>query len=313
MLSHARAHVRRITRASGENFTVLSRLVPGDLRDDYAAVYAFCRVADDAADEHSNDAASREASLRTLCAMRAKLIACERGELGRGGGALRDDDLLFVALQQSIAKRKLPVQAFHDLLDAFEQDQRVTRYETWDDVMAYSRKSANPVGRLVLALHGEAMDESARAREMLRCSDCICTALQLTNFWQDVRRDLLERDRVYLPAESGMPADKLREWMGKPKDTGVRRRMTDEMRELCRRTSELYRQGKPLEQMVEPRLAWILWLFRQGGQRTLQLVEEGGYVTLWERPRVGKVARAGLLLRAYWGAVWGVLPSATSE
>ena len=139
---------------------------------------------------------------------------------------------------------------------------------------------------------------------MLRARDCICSALQLTNFWQDVRRDLDERGRVYVPAEfGGASPQRLREWIAKPGDPGVRRRINDEFREMSRRTWELYRQGRVLEQMVPARLAWIIWLFRRGGEETLRLVDEGGYVTLWERPRLGKVARVGLVLRAYMGAV----------
>lgn len=309
VLSRARRHVRRITGGAKENFTVLSRLVPRELRDDYAAVYAFCRVADDAGDEASADEVSRQASLGKLAELRAKLVAAERRELPRAS-----DDLLFVALQETMAARRLPAKALHDLLDAFEQDQRVQSYQTWDQLLDYCTRSANPVGRLVLALHGEGLDDSARSRELLRASDCICTALQLTNFWQDVRRDLDERGRVYVPAEfGGASPQRLREWIAKPGDPGVRRRINDEFREMSRRTWELYRQGRVLEQMVPARLAWIIWLFRRGGEETLRLVDEGGYVTLWERPRLGKVARVGLVLRAYWGAMRRVRPPGRDE
>lgn len=309
VLSLARAHVRSITSGAKENFTVLSRLVPPELRDDYAAVYAFCRVADDAGDADSRDAASRERSLAKLGELRGKLERCGRGELGS-----RDDDPLFVALQDTSERRQLPVKAFHDLLDAFEQDQRVSEYATWDELLHYCERSANPVGRLVLALHGEGLDDSPRSRELRTCSDCICTALQLTNFWQDVRRDLDERGRVYIPGEfGGVSRERLREWISKPRDPAVRRRMTDEFRELSRRTWELYRRGRAIEQMVPVRLAWILWLFRRGGEETLRLVDEGKYVTLWERPRLSKSARLKLLLRAYWGAFRGVRPPSSDE
>lgn len=309
VLSRARSHVRAITSGAKENFTVLSRLVPTDLRDDYAAVYAFCRVADDAGDADSADAASRERSLEALGNLREKLERSCRGEMGAVS-----DDLLFVALQETMHTRRLPAQAFHDLLDAFEQDQRVSEYATWDQLLQYCQRSANPVGRLVLALHGEGLDDSPRSRELRMCSDCICTALQLTNFWQDVRRDLDERGRVYIPAEfGGVSQDRLREWITRPRDPAARRRMTDEFRELSRRTWDLYRRGRALEQMVPVRLAWILWLFRRGGEQTLRLVDQGGYVTLWERPTLSRPARLKLLLRAYWGAFRGVRPPTTDE
>jgi squalene synthase HpnC len=314
LLSRARTHVRSITSGARENFTVLSRLVPAELRDHYAAVYAFCRKADDAGDADSNDVTSRERSLARLHVMRSRLRDCEHRAMGRSQGTSDSNELLFVALQDTITARKLPIKPFDDLLDAFEQDQHVTTYDTWNQLLHYCERSANPVGRLVLALHGEGLDDSPRSREMLRCSDCICTALQLTNFWQDVRRDLDERGRVYVPHEfGGMTAERLRDWISKPRDPGARRRMTDEFRELSRRTWDLYRQGSALEQMVPVRLAWILWLFRRGGEATLRLVDQGGYVTLWDRPTLSKPARIRLLLRAYWGAFRGVRPSPTDE
>ncbi len=309
VLSHAREHVRKITSGAKENFTVLSRLVPPALRDDYAAVYAFCRIADDAGDADSRDEASRARSLANLQALRDKLRQCARGQM-----VSQSDDPLFVALQQTIRERQLPARAFDDLLDAFEQDQHVSSYATWDVLLYYCQRSADPVGRLVLALHGEGLDDSPRSRELLACSDCICTALQLTNFWQDVRRDLDERGRVYIPFEfGGVSHERLREWIAKPRDPSARRRMTDEFRELSRRTWDLYRRGRVMEQMVPVRLAWILWLFRRGGEETLRLVDEGGYTTLWQRPTLSKAARLKLLLRAYWGAIRGVRPPTSDE
>lgn len=309
VLLHARKHVRKITSGAKENFTVLSRLVPPALRDDYAAVYAFCRIADDAGDADSRDDASRARSLASLQQLRENIERCAHRTVGAP-----TDDPLFIALQQTMHERHLPVKAFHDLLDAFVQDQHVKSYATWDELVQYCQRSADPVGRLVLALHGEGLDDSPRSRELRACSDCICTALQLTNFWQDVRRDLDERDRVYIPLEfGGMSHERLREWMARPRDPGARRRMTDEFRELSRRTWDLYRQGRAIEQMVPVRLAWILWLFRRGGEETLRLVDEGGYVTLWQRPTLSKPARVRLLLRAYWGAIRGVRPPTSDE
>jgi phytoene/squalene synthetase len=137
--------------------------------------------------------------------------------------------------------------------------------------------------------------------------------LQLTNFWQDIRRDLLERDRVYLPADCGITPQQLRTWLHSPSDSFVRRRMQDELREVCRRTWALYREGARIESMVPARLAWILWLFRQGGERTLGLIETGGYVTLWSRPSLSTRSRVSLLVRAFIGIARGVRPPTSSE
>ena len=182
-LTEAREWCHRLTRGHGENFSVLSRFVERSLIDDFSAVYAFCRAADDLGDETE----SRERSTELLAWWRSELHRCFAGQASHP---------VFVALMPVIARHSLPQKPFDDLISAFEMDQTKTRYETWDDVVGYCKLSADPVGRLVLMLLGERRDE-----ECLRASDAICTALQLTNHWQDAQRDLLERDRIYVPRE----------------------------------------------------------------------------------------------------------------
>ncbi len=163
-----------------ENFHVVSVLLPKHLHQDFFNVYAFCRWSDDLGDEMDDP---RE-SLR--------LLAWWRGELDRLYQDGTAQHPVFVALRETIQRRQVPSDPFSHLIDAFVQDQTVTRYHNWDGVLDYCVRSANPVGRLVLMLCGY------RDEERFRLSDSTCTALQLANFWQDVTVDLL-KDRVYLP------------------------------------------------------------------------------------------------------------------
>ncbi|MDA0213836.1 MAG: squalene/phytoene synthase family protein [Planctomycetota bacterium] len=172
-----------LTKSHGENFSVLSRFVASSLVDDFSAVYAFCRAADDLGDETE----SCERSTELLAWWRGQLHQCFAGHASHP---------VFVALIPVIARHSLVQQPFDDLISAFEMDQTKARYETWDEVIGYCKLSAAPVGRLVLMLLGERRDD-----ECLRASDAICTALQMTNHWQDARRDLLERNRIYVPRE----------------------------------------------------------------------------------------------------------------
>src|SRR5213593_2012345 len=180
----AYAHCTRIARTHYENFTIGSWLLPRGLRADLAAVYAFARGADDLADEGPD-----EGRLARLATWETKLLACARDP------AVADDPV-FLALGHTIARHDLPVGALRDLLAAFRRDAagETRAFATFGDVLAYCRCSANPVGRVVLALFGY-RDATRQAR-----SDDVCTALQLTNFWQDVAGDLA-RGRVYIPQE----------------------------------------------------------------------------------------------------------------
>lgn len=296
---------RRLASTHYENFHVLSRFVPAALRDDFAAVYAFCRGADDIADDAPPTPEGRAAALEELARWRA--LVDEAASFARGDRAAPPDHPVFVPLAHTMRRRSLDAAPFHDLLDAFEQDQRVARYETWEQLIGYCARSANPVGRIVLAMIGSvsplpnAGEGALAEREaMLRMSDAACTGLQLANFWQDVRRDLEERDRVYLPSEeTGVDAEALRRWKETPEDASARVAYIRALRPLVRRTRELFAHAHALPGMIpDADLARVVRLFILGGERTLDKIEQIGCATLWSRPSLTKIDKARLLVRA---------------
>ncbi len=321
----ARAACRRLATTHYENFHVLSHFVPPSLRDDFAALYAFCRLADDLADETGATDTARAHSLALLAWARRRLVeACDQAgaetalpatlhtgeprpdlELaspeppdGTRRAFIESAEATFPALTATIHQRALPPEPFHHLLDAFEQDQRITRWATWKALTDYCKGSANPVGRLVLAIAGRRLDDPANA-ERLRRSDAICTALQLTNFWQDVRRDLLERDRVYLPHEqTGLSAQTLRDFAERAGDPAARVPFIRAMRPLLERTRALYHEGAALPRSLDREIRPVIFLFAAGGRRVLTRIERIGGATLWRRPTLTKTDRAALLLRA---------------
>ena len=286
-IEQARAYCRRLATGHYENFSVLSGLVPADRRDDFAAVYAFCRWADDLGDEIDD----RGRSLELLAWWRRELEACFAQEPRHP---------VFIALAPTVRARELPIDPFDDLIRAFEQDQTTTRYASWDELIAYCRLSADPVGRLVLMVLGEARDA-----ESLRCSDAVCTALQLTNHWQDVARDMADRDRIYLPSELHSIEDfesRLRRSVAQ--GYAIDHEFLDETRQLVRacvdRTWPLFREGEKLLERVSPRSRTVIWLFLAGGTRILRLIEMWNFETALHRPRLGRTTKALLLGRAWF-------------
>ena len=271
--AEAEAYTRWLATHHYENFQVVSFLLPKRLHQDFYNVYAYCRWADDLGDEMG----SPEESLRLLAWWREQLAAMYAGEATHP---------VFVALRGTVARYAIPEEPFADLIRAFEQDQTVTRYQTWDDVFAYCRYSANPVGRLLLYLCGYS------DAERQRLSDATCTALQLANFWQDVAVDL-EKDRVYIPLEVlARHAYRLEDLYA--------RRMTPAfataMREIVARARELFVEGLPLSSMVDRRLAVDIDLFSRGGMRVLDKIAAQGYDVLSRRPAISKAERVWLLL-----------------
>lgn len=309
-LEEALREVRALTNSHYENFSVLSRLVPSDLRDDFAAVYAFCRWSDDLADETGSDAAARERSLALLARWREQLAECVQFAGDPTSPAPRH--AVFVALAETIRRRGLSPEPFHHLLDAFAQDQKVTRYETWTQVVDYCTRSADPVGRIILMLDGRRLDRPGDA-ELFRMSDATCTALQLTNFWQDVRRDLLERDRVYMPsADTGITAEMLRDWAGRPDDPGARVPFIRALRPLVERTEALFAQGEALPRVMRSPLSPVVWLFGAGGKSVLRRVRRVGCATLWKRPSLGKMSKLRLVALAGAMHAFGVFGGSRS-
>lgn len=235
--------------------------MPARLRPHVAAIYAFARTADDFADEPGREPEER---LRLLDEWRAKLHRPPA-------------DDTFLALHDTIGRFELPIGLFEDLLDAFRQDVTTTRYESWADVLDYCRRSANPVGRLVLRLSGY------RDEDLDRASDAVCTALQLTNFWQDLAIDW-PRGRLYVPEEA---------WRAAGADPAAldRGRMTPEwtttMRACGQRTRRLFDQGRPVCDGVGGRLRYELRATWLGGSRILDRLDEVGFDVFTSRPKLG--------------------------
>jgi squalene synthase HpnC len=268
----ARRYCERLAKQHYENFLVAGIFCPRPLRRHFYNVYAYCRISDDLSDEIGD----LRKSLVLLDWWEEELDAMYRG-------APRHP--VFVALAETVAKFNIPPDPFRDLLTAFRQDQRVTRYPTYNDVLDYCKNSANPVGRLVLALCGYSDPER------LALSDKTCTALQLANFWQDVTRDL-EKDRVYLPIE-----DLNR--FGYTEEALFARRFTPEFAALMRfeveRTHALFAEGLKLCDLVDRRVRLDIEMFNRGGQEVLRLIERQGYDVLTHRPAVSKRRQLAIL------------------
>ncbi len=275
----AYAVCRRLARRHYENFPVASRLVPPDKRDVLAAIYAFARGADDFADEP--DQGDPEARLGSLDSWRRQLDECF-------DPARTPANPVFVALRHAIQQFDLSKANLENLIAAFEQDVRVSRYPDFDSVLDYCRRSANPVGRLVLELFGH------RQPDLLGFSDDICTALQLTNFWQDVAIDL-EKDRVYLPLED---LDHFGYSLADLRDHRVDARWSQLLEFEIGRTRELFRSGLPLTERVDPALRRQLRLTWLGGNRILDKIEAVRYDVFHGRPRLRAVDCVLLYLKA---------------
>lgn len=285
-VAEAEAYTRRLTRSHYENFSVVSVLLPKKLRQDFCNVYAFCRTADDLGDEVPDKAQA----MSLLGEFKRQTHRCYAGECRTA---------VFIALKQTIERHQIPIEPFLDLIDAFEQDQRVSRYDTFEQLVDYCRRSADPVGRLVLYMCGYG-DETRQ-----RLSDKTCTGLQLANFWQDVRRDILERDRIYLPRESlerfGVSETQIREG-----------RCDDAYRALLRfeveRTASLFAEGKELLGLLAPRYRQQIRLFGQGGEAILEAIRHQNYDTLTKRPRLSQWQKGRLIVSAagaYVAGRWG--------
>ena len=277
----------RLAGAHYENFPVASRLLPRAMRPHVAAVYAFARAADDLADEGSLSADERH---RLIDDWRRRLHECvEDSRAGFRRVRTDERDQIFLALGDTILGLRLPVSLFEDLLSAFRQDITTHRYDTWDAVFDYCRRSANPVGRLVLRIAGyrdEALD---------RASDCLCTALQLTNFWQDFERDW-RRGRLYLPAEDWKDCGAKE---GDLTRLGLTEGWRCALQRATARTRALFFQGRPVCDGVTGRLRLELRLTWLGGMRMLRRVESAGFDVVAHRPVLGVRDVPGLL----WGTI----------
>lgn len=263
----------RLARSHYENFTVGSILLPKATRGHMHNVYAYCRVCDDLADETGDP----ELSTRLLEWWRQELHDCFDG---------RPRHPVFVALRGTIEQCALPMQPFDDLITAFLQDQRVTRYQTFDDLLGYCRNSANPVGRIVLELLGY------RGEATQELSDCTCTALQLANFWQDIGPDYL-RGRIYIPLEDmerfGYTEDELRNHIVNPSFVRL-------MRFEIARTREIFVRGASLRRLISGVGAADVELFTCGGLAVLRSIERHGFDVYRNRCGVPTYSKLAMLL-----------------
>lgn len=271
-----------------ENFPVASWLCPPALRPPIAAIYWFARTADDLADEGDAPPAQR---LADLAAYRADLDACTTGQPPSSRWPA-----VFTALATALRTHRLPARLLHDLLDAFEQDVVKHRYADRQELLDYCRRSANPVGRLLLHLYGVTDDDS------LRRSDAICSALQLINFWQDLGVDT-RRGRLYIPLSDcerlGVTPDTL---MAGDDGPGVQALV----RAQCDWARTLMLEGAPLARGVPGRAGWELRLVVQGGLRILDRIAALGHATLATRPALGPLDLAVMAWRALWMPAAGV-------
>ncbi|MFM9059800.1 MAG: squalene synthase HpnC [Planctomycetaceae bacterium] len=282
-LAAAQAFCRDVATRHYENFTVATRLVPPRLRQHLANVYAFARWSDDLADE----AANADAAARDLADWRRQLDGCFAG---------RAEHPVFVALADTARCTGLTIEPFADLIDAFAEDAAfdragtLVRYATRADLLAYCRRSADPVGRIVLALEG------CRDATLVAMSDAICTGLQLVNFWQDIVRDL-RAGRVYLPGDDmrrqGVTAD----------DLALHRapeRVAALVRDEVAWARDRFDSGAPLADVAPPVLRPAIAMFVAGGRALADAIERAGFDTLARRPTVGRITKLALAARAWW-------------
>jgi hydroxysqualene synthase len=282
-LAGAYAACEKLARSHYENFPVASRLLPAAMRPHVAALYAFARVADDIADEGSAAPEARRVELQAWQAGLHRAVSDHEWDADARPRAARpdrgldgDSARILIAAAHSIRTLGLPLALFDDLVSAFGQDIMTTRYASWADLLDYCRRSANPVGRLVLRIAGYRDDRLDRA------SDALCTALQLTNFWQDLSTDW-RAGRLYVPGEAARAA-------GASEDTLRGDRLTDAWADAvvaCAAfTRERFSEGREVCDGVHGRLRAELRFTWLGGMRVLERVEQGRFELLQRRPRL---------------------------
>lgn len=273
----AAAYCRRLASSHYENFPVVSWLLPPALHQHFYNIYAYCRWADDLGDEVGDQAKS----LSLLNWWRDELNDCYAGRVRHP---------VFVALKPTIDQFSIPPEPFLDLISAFEQDQSIREYDSFEQLRDYCRRSADPVGRLVLRLC------EADSPENVVCSDSICTGLQLANFWQDVARDFAI-GRIYIPKEDYQR-------FGYRREDFDARRFRLEFRELMKfevdRARQFLQAGLPLIPRLPGRLQIDIDLFAHGGLRILKRIEAIDY-RVWEhRPKITRWDVIGLVTSALW-------------
>lgn len=284
-LSEAREYCKRLATSHYENFSVATWFLPKELHQHFYNVYSYCRISDDLGDEVGD----KRLSFYLLDRWEEELHACYahlNDASGISGGPRHP---VFVALAETIRQFGIPQHEFSDLLTAFRQDQTVTRYEKFEDLLGYCRYSANPVGHLVLYLCGY------HDAERQQLSDFTCTALQLANFWQDVAVDH-GKGRIYLPLEDlrrfGVAEEQIAEGRATPEFLAM-------MAFEVERAREWFRRGLPLKDEVAKHLALDIELFSRGGMEILNAIERQGYDVLKQRPVISKPRKLWLVVSAF--------------
>lgn len=285
-LAEARKYCARLARSHYENFSVATWFLPRRLRQHFCNVYAYCRISDDLGDEVGDTAAS----LELLDQWQRELDSCYQGS---------PKHPVFVALSETVRQFDIPKHEFSDLLIAFRQDQTVTRFETFEDVLAYCHYSANPVGHLVLYLCGY------RDAERQQLSDYTCTALQFANFWQDVSVDYA-KGRIYLPLEDLRRFQVSEDDIARNQNTLA---FCSMMKFEVERARDWFRQGLPLVGKVDRELAVDLDLFSRGGLEILNAIEKQNFAVLGNRPAISKRRKLALVARAAIGKLFGGAPA----
>ena len=315
-LEEAQQYCSRLAHSHYENFSVVTWFLPKHLHQHFYNVYAYCRISDDLGDEVGDP----QQSLALLDAWEAELNATylslvpqrlkpesflnsagtpEGVPLQSAGEPAQDTagprHPVFIALRETIREFDIPRAPFANLLTAFRQDQTITRFPTFEDVLAYCKNSANPVGHLVLYLCGY------RDAERQQLSDYTCTALQLANFWQDVSVDY-GKGRIYLPLED------LRRYSVSEKDIEEKQNtpaFCQMMKFEVERAREWFERGLPLVSKVDAALAIDIELFSRGGQEILHAIERQQFAVLGRRPVISKSRKLTLLARAALGKLLG--------
>jgi hydroxysqualene synthase len=270
-------YCEKIVRSHYENFPVASYFVPRAMRKYVYSIYAFARIADDFADEPGFTLAER---IDNLQQWEQYLDECYKGN---------PTHRVFSALAETTERFQIPIELFQNLLAAFRSDVTVKRYDTYEDVLAYCCNSANPIGRLILLLF------NYRSETMMQLSDNICTALQLTNFWQDVSVDL-QKDRIYIPL------DDLKKFNYSEQELlnqNVNSNFCNLIAFQLQRTEKLFAEGKPLLSMVGKDLSLELKLTWNGGTSILRKIHQQDYDVLTKRTRLSTLDKLGLLFRSF--------------
>ena len=265
----------KVARAHYENFPVASWLIPKPLRIHVATIYTFARRADDLADEGDDTPEQRITALQLM-----------GSELNKAVSGTPADHFLYISLAHTINKYQLDPQLFHNLLDAFTQDVVQTRYTNFAEVLDYCRRSANPVGRLMLQLFGEDTEQNNHD------SDLICSALQLINFMQDIQQDLIENDRVYFPLDEMTQANiSIDDLKNKSSEAHV----VEFIHSQTQRAQQMVRDGSGLGKRLKGRFGMEIRAIISGGLRICDaLLLQGG--DIYSRPRLTASAKFRMLV-----------------